>query len=46
MRLLLENNQLKYNRGSSYFTNTIIQLYTAIVMLQFYSEESFELHHI
>ena len=42
----VENNQLKYQRGFSYSTTTIIKLYTNTVILQFYYKESSGLHHI
>ena len=42
----VENNQLKYQRGFSYSTTTIIKLYTNTVILQFYYKESSGLHCI
>ena len=45
MRLSVESNLLKYQRVFCYSTNATRKLYTTIVILQFYEEESSRLYH-
>ena len=45
MRLSIESNLRKYQRGFCYSTNAIRKLYTINVILQLYEEESSGLYH-